>query len=108
MIKLAGGVKDRAIARVPGAGQEQDQLADVWLCSGPQLLAGASWPPGAARPGPVALADGVAPPAAVAGRGRERSGSGGLQIEGRTTALNVTPPPRVAPPGPRAWPLSAW
>jgi hypothetical protein len=29
MIKLAGRVKGRAIARVLGAGQEQDQLASV-------------------------------------------------------------------------------
>ena len=53
----------RIMAEATGADR-----ADVWLRSGPQLRAGASWPPGAARPGPVALADGVTPPAAGAGR----------------------------------------
>jgi hypothetical protein len=68
MIKLAGRVKDWAIARILGEGQEQDQLTSVWLRSGPQLLAGGPWPPGAPRTGPVALADGVTPPAAGAPR----------------------------------------
>jgi signal transduction histidine kinase len=47
----------RIMAEATGADR-----ADVWLRSGPQLRAGASWPPGAAPPGPVALRGGDVPP----------------------------------------------
>jgi signal transduction histidine kinase len=51
----------RIMAEATGADR-----ADVWLRSGPQLRAGASWPPGASPPAPVALTDGD--PAAGADR----------------------------------------
>ena len=41
----------RILAEATGAAR-----ADVWLRAGPQLAVGASWPPDAPRPGPVALA----------------------------------------------------
>jgi len=58
----------RILAEATGAAR-----ADVWLRSGPQLRAGASWPPDAPRPAPVALPDGGrgldgGDPAAGAGR----------------------------------------
>ncbi len=43
----------KILAEATGAGR-----ADVWLRAGPQLGVGASWPPDAPRPGPVALASG--------------------------------------------------
>jgi len=51
----------RILADATGAAR-----ADVWLRVGPQLGAGASWPPDAPPPGPIALTDGA--PAAGAGR----------------------------------------
>ncbi len=53
----------RIMAEATGADR-----ADVWLRSGQQLRAGASWPPDAPPPGPVPLAGGDAPQAAGTGR----------------------------------------
>jgi signal transduction histidine kinase len=47
----------RILAEATGAAR-----ADVWLRAGSQLRAGASWPPGAPEPGPVALAGDGPPP----------------------------------------------
>jgi signal transduction histidine kinase len=53
----------RIMAEATGADR-----ADVWLRSGPYLRAGASWPPDAPSPAPVALSGGAAPPPTGAGR----------------------------------------
>jgi signal transduction histidine kinase len=50
------------------AGATGADRADVWLRNGPHLRAGASWPPDAPSPAPVALSVGGVPPPTGAGR----------------------------------------
>ncbi len=63
----------RSLAEATGADR-----ADVWLRSGPQLRAGASWPPDAPRPGPVTLAAGDA--RQDAGDARQDAGVGRVTL----------------------------